>query len=63
MAKSITKAEILEAIEKCDKVISKQIEKKDKLQTKLAEIKKEEILDAIVSSGKSLEEVLAFVKS
>lgn len=61
MAKTTDKATILEAIAKCDKIIANQNSKKMKLEAQLAEIKKQEILDAIIKSGKSLDEVLAFV--
>lgn len=57
----MTKQEILEKIKKCDDAIKRQNDRKKKLEEKLAEIKKAEILDAIVNSGKTLEEVLEFI--
>lgn len=63
MAKAITKESLIEAIAKCDKIIANQNAKKMKLEAKLAEIKKTEILNAIMNSGKTLEEVLEFVNN
>ena len=61
MAATMTKQEITEKIKKCNEAITRQQERKAKLEEKLAEIKKTEILDAIVNSGKTLEEVLELI--
>ena len=57
----VTKKELLEKIKACNDAIDRQIERRAKLQEKLDKIKKEEILDAIVKSGKSMEEILDLI--
>ena len=52
-----------EAINSCNAEITKQMDRIKKYEAKIEELKKQEILSAIINSGKSLEEILEIVKN
>ena len=63
MAKTMTKETILENIAKCNAVIAKQQTKIQKLEKQLNEINRQEVINAILTSGKDLSEILDFINS
>lgn len=63
MAKVETKETLLAQIEACKKTIDKQNAKIAKLQAKVDAMKKQEVVNAILASGKSMDEILAFLNN
>ena len=62
MAKTeLTKEELQKQIDACYAVINRQNAKIAKLQKKMDEIKKAEVLEAIIKSGKTMDEILELI--
>jgi septal ring factor EnvC (AmiA/AmiB activator) len=63
MAKVTSKESVLASIEKTKKAIEKQNAKLAKLEAQLKEINRQELVSAILDSGKSMDEIMQFIKS